>query len=285
MRYYFTCLLILTFLSAFAQVTSRDGLEIFVQDTGAGDTTLLFIHGWNLDHSFWKYQVDEFSDNYRCVAPDLPGYGDSGKSRSMWTMKAYGSDIREIIDQLDLKHVVLIAHSMGGNIALETLMLDPSGIIGIVGVDNFKEAGTLPDSATQYQMEQFYQMLEDNYAVNVRMAAEGFMFHPESPAGPKEEILTAYAATDPSVAIPIVKAAFTESELEAAQLARISIPFTLISSTNIPFNQEMFLNHYNGERFRNFEMEGTGHFPMYEDPPAFNNSLEQALEFMFKQQE
>ncbi len=269
------------FLAARAQVISGDGLDIYVEDKGRGDTTLLFIHGWNLDHSFWKNQMDVFRKEYRCVAPDLPGYGKSGKDRAKWTMRAYGSDIREIIDQLELENVILIAHSMGGNIALECLMLNPSGIIGMVGVDNFKEVGTLPDSATQQQMQQFYQMLEENYPVNVRMAAEGFMFHPESPAGPKEEVLSAYALADPTVAIPVVKAAFTESSREAGQLEKISIPFALISSTNIPFSQELFLRYYAGSRFKNFELHGTGHFPMYERPVMFNDALKQALEFIF----
>ncbi len=261
----------------FGQVTSSDGLDIFVQDEGSGDTTLLFIHGWNLNHSFFQYQVNEFRNHYRVVVPDLPGYGKSGKTRERWSMEQYGRDIRSIIHQLDLKNVVLVAHSMGGNIALEAFKIDPSGIVAIIGVDNFKEVGATPDSTMQEQMDGFYAMLEENYPVNVRMAVEGFMFHPESPPGPKEEILDAYASVDPEIAIPVVRAAFTESDQEADQLENVDVPFALISSTNIPFNEEMFLQHYHGPHFHNYEIQKTGHFPMYEDPESFNRVLHLAL--------
>jgi len=281
MRYYFILILLCLSTPVFTQVTADDGLEIFLEESGEGDTTLLFIHGWNLDHTFWKFQVDAFEDTYRCVVPDLPGYGASGKSRSDWSMAAYGSDIVRIIKDLRLTNVILVAHSMGGTIALEAFTQDPSNIIGIIGVENFKEVGAQPDSVEQAQMDMFYAMLEQDYAVNVRQSAEAFMFHPESPQGPKEEILSAYAAADPGIAVPVVRAAFTESIREADQLSAVKVPFALISSTNIPFNQQLFLANYGGERFRNYEINKTGHFPMYEDPEAFNEALREAIRFMF----
>ncbi|MEJ2005796.1 MAG: alpha/beta hydrolase [Cyclobacteriaceae bacterium] len=281
MRYYLFIGFVFGALHCMSQVKSTDGLNIYVEDRGKGDTTLLFIHGWNLDHTFWQYQIDVFRQKYRCVAPDLPGYGRSGSGRSAWSMNSYGSDVRSIIDQLGLKNVILVAHSMGGNIALEAYTKDPSEIIGIIGVDNFKAVGAEPDSSEAGQLEAFYAMLEEDYPKNVRLAVEGFMFHENSPADPKEKILSVYAAADPATAIAVFKAAYKESSFEAAQLEKTTIPFTLISSVNIPFNEPRFLAHYGGSRFRNFEMQNTGHFPMFEDPASFNHNLEKALAFMF----
>ena len=195
-------------------------------------------------------------------------------------MRNYGRDIRAVIDQMDLHNVFLVAHSMGGNIALEAMMMDPSGVIGIIGVDNFKDVGAEPDSSMQAEMEQFYAFLEENYPENVRKAAASFMFHAESPEGPKQHILDTYSAADPDIAIPVVRSAFTDSVHEADQLRRITVPFALISSTNIPFNEEMFLRHFRGW-FRNYEVRGTGHFPMFERPEEFNMAFRRALSDMF----
>ena len=272
---------ILSSVIAMGQVTSFDGQLINIQDTGEGDTTLLLVHGWNLDHTFWKHQAEAFSSRYRVVIPDLPGYGASGKTRGQWSMKSYGKDIISIIRQLNLRNVVLVGHSMGGNIILEAYSEDPANMIGLIGVDNFKDVGAVPDAETADQMQAFYAMLEENYPVNVRLASEGFMFDVNSPAGPKAEVLDAYAAADPSIAIPVVRAAFTESLKEAEQLENVKVPFALISSVYIPFNESMFLDHYNGPFFRNYDMKNTGHFPMYEDPETFNGHLETALSEMF----
>ncbi len=279
-RYFLIMLLAVGALQACAQVLSTDDIEIYTEVHGEGDTTLLFIHGWNLDHSFWKNQIDTFSENYQVVVFDLPGYGQSGKEREQWTIRAYGRDVQRIISDLDLENVILIAHSMGGNIALEAIHEDPSRIIALVGVDNFKEVGTKPDSAMKARMEAFYAFLAEDYPANVRTASEGFMFSPDSPPGPKEEVLQAYASADPDIAIPVVKAAFSESENEMELLAALTVPFFLISADLIPVNEEGIRSHYHGPLFRNFDVKQSGHFPMYERPESFNEALVNILNIL-----
>jgi len=259
------------------QVISFDGTEVYSEEFGDGDTTLLFIHGWNLDHSFWEHQVDFFRDDYHVVTLDLPGYGQSGKARSAWTIDAYGKDIQAIIKVYDLENVILVAHSMGGNIALEAIDEDPSRIIALIGVDNFKEVGNVPDSATRAEMNIFYEFLRQDYPNHVRSASEGFMFSPDSPPAPKETILNAYASADPDIAIALIQAAYSESENEAQLIEKLDIPFLLISATLIPVNEEGIKTHYGGPFFRNYQVDRSGHFPMFERPEEFNLTLRQAL--------
>ena len=60
---------------------------------GAGDTTLFFIHGWNLDATYWQNQVTEFSSAYKLVLLDLAGHGLSGKHRNNWTIESFARDM------------------------------------------------------------------------------------------------------------------------------------------------------------------------------------------------
>lgn len=275
----FVCLLLFISCSyANAQVTSFDGLPIYVEDNGEGEITLLFVHGWNLDHSFWTNQVNAFASDYRVVTMDLPGYGASGKNRKDWSMESYGKDVLSVINQLTLENVVLVAHSMGGNIGLEAISIDRSKIIALIGVDNFKQVGVLPNSDEKAQMQEFYAYLEADYATNVRVATASFMFAPDSPPEQKETILNTYASADPSVAIPVVKAAFTQARREIKLIEALDIPFMLISSTMIPVNEESLQNHYKGPLFKNFLIDKAGHFPMYERPEPFNSALAEALQ-------
>ncbi|WP_426667288.1 alpha/beta fold hydrolase [Mucilaginibacter sp. McL0603] len=82
---------------------SNEGVNIVYSDSGNGDTTLLFVHGWGINRSYWSNQVNYFSKKYRVVTIDLPGFGQSGKNRNIWNTEAYGLDLDTVISQLHLK--------------------------------------------------------------------------------------------------------------------------------------------------------------------------------------
>jgi pimeloyl-ACP methyl ester carboxylesterase len=121
------------------QITIRDKqVEINYFQQGQGDTTLLFLHGWCIDGTYWKNQVEYFSKNYNVYAIDLPGFGKSKAERTNWTIEEYANDVTAFIDIMNLKNVVIIGHSMAGEIMLQTALTNNPKIVGIVGVDNFK---------------------------------------------------------------------------------------------------------------------------------------------------
>jgi pimeloyl-ACP methyl ester carboxylesterase len=104
---------------------SDQGVNIAYTDNGKGDTTLLFVHGWCINKSYWTNQVSYFGKKYRVVTIDLPGFGQSGKNRTVWNAISYGRDVDSVISQLNLKNVVLIGHSMAGDIVLEAAVNAP----------------------------------------------------------------------------------------------------------------------------------------------------------------
>ncbi|MCB0620614.1 MAG: alpha/beta hydrolase, partial [Saprospiraceae bacterium] len=124
---------------------------------GEADTTLLFIHGWNINKEYWQAQIDHFCPRYQVVAIDLPGFGKSGRNRSNWAIEVYGRDILQIIRTLELKNVVLIGHSMSGDVMLEAARQDPSAMIGLIGVDNFKEVGKAYSQEELLTVDTFFQ--------------------------------------------------------------------------------------------------------------------------------
>ena len=83
----------------------HDGVSIQYTLAGSGDTSLVLLHGWCINRGYWSGQVAYFSPRYRVVAPDLPGFGASGKNRSTWSIEQYGADIAALIDHLQLKNV------------------------------------------------------------------------------------------------------------------------------------------------------------------------------------
>ena len=96
--------------------------KIHYIEQGKGNITLFFIHGWCINSSYWSDQIKYFQKQYKAIAIDLPGFGESTSVRTEWTIAKYSEDIINMIDELDLKNVILIGHSMSGEIILETAL-------------------------------------------------------------------------------------------------------------------------------------------------------------------
>src|SRR6187399_958035 len=131
---------------------------------GNGDTTLLFIHVWCINKEYWNEQSKYFSDKYKVVTIDLPGFGNSDKNRTEWNFEQYTDDIKEFIKTEKLKNVILIGHSMSGDILLLMDTKYPGSVIGIVGIDNLKKPGVNLLEEENKQVENFFAMMGSNFS-------------------------------------------------------------------------------------------------------------------------
>ena len=94
-------------------VRTRDGVGLFVRDWGEG-RPVLFVHSWALNSAMWAYQVADLSDQgLRCIAYDRRGHGRSDVPAGGYDMDTLADDLAEVIEQMNLRDVVLIGHSMG----------------------------------------------------------------------------------------------------------------------------------------------------------------------------
>lgn len=251
-----------------------DGVNIHYEVCGSGDLTLLFVHGWCIDHSYWSYQSDGFCTNYRIVTLDLPGFGQSGKDRSTWTIEQYGRDINRVIDQLQLDNVVLVGHSMGGDIILEAA-LNNGKVIALVGVDNFKEVGMEFDQAILEEIEGFLEVLENNFGEVAQAYAKGSLFHPATDTMVIKRVVEDILSSDSAIAVASLKGLFEYTPMEADKLSKLEPRLYLINSNNTPTDTAALTA--TGVSFKVLEISGTGHYPMIEKPGEFNKLLREVL--------
>ena len=95
-------------------ITTKDGTKIFYKDWGAGQP-VVFSHGWPLNADVWDDQMVFVAANgYRAIAADRRGHGRSSQTWDGNELDTYADDLAEVIEQLDLKDVVLVGHSTGG---------------------------------------------------------------------------------------------------------------------------------------------------------------------------
>ena len=93
---------------------------------------ILFIHGAQQDHSCWALQSRWFAHHgYNVFVPDLPGHGMSAGD-PLESIEELAKWIKKLIDQLDLKDVTLVGHSMGSLISLEFTLQNTSKVAKLI---------------------------------------------------------------------------------------------------------------------------------------------------------
>jgi pimeloyl-ACP methyl ester carboxylesterase len=93
------------------------GTPIYYSCIGAGEP-LILIHGFLENKRMWTTFQGALSKNYRVLAIDLPGHGETEAIGYIHTMEDYAELLLALIQFENLKKVSLIGHSMGGYVAL-----------------------------------------------------------------------------------------------------------------------------------------------------------------------
>ena len=97
--------------------TTLNGLTFHVSDTGTGSPTLVFLHYFGGSARIWQPVIDRLSSQFRCLAIDLRGWGDSEATPTGYAVADMAGDVQAILDTLRLPRFVLVGHSMGAKAA------------------------------------------------------------------------------------------------------------------------------------------------------------------------
>lgn len=93
-------------------------VKLHVTDLGEGKPVVL-IHGYPVSDASWEYQyLPLIKAGYRVIGITLRGFGQSDKPYGKYNYDQFASDIKTVLDKLDIKDATLGGHSMGGAIAL-----------------------------------------------------------------------------------------------------------------------------------------------------------------------
>ncbi|MCS6845148.1 MAG: alpha/beta fold hydrolase [Caldilineales bacterium] len=94
---------------------------------------ILFVHGFAGCAETWQHQIVHFSREYRVVAPDLRGHGQSDAPYTRYTMDELVGDLEAIVRHLALPQpFVLVGHSFGGAICVEYAAAHPERLERLV---------------------------------------------------------------------------------------------------------------------------------------------------------
>jgi pimeloyl-ACP methyl ester carboxylesterase len=128
-----------------------DGLRIRIGERGTGPT-IVFLHGYGESLLGWREVINHLEAGYRAVAIDVPPFGLSEKPPSGYSNQRLTAVVAEVIRQVDSAGVVLVGHSMGGQLAAlvaldhptlvrQLVLVDPAGLGGDHMVANMGTPG------------------------------------------------------------------------------------------------------------------------------------------------
>jgi len=250
---------------------SEDGVPIYYESQGQGDYSLVFVHGWCTDMSYWEAQIPSFRVYYRVVTLDLAGHGRSGKDRDVWSMEAFGQDVAAVVRKLDLNHVILIGHSLGGPVVLEAARLLPDRVIGLLGVDTFSDIYLRPYN--DEQIESALEPFRTDFQEGMRRYVLENYFRFTSSGKLKKRIILDMAKVEADMAIGALEQLLRYGAAETLQ--QLALPIRSINADRpLVYFRVM---RSNTENFTNRFLNNVGHFLMIEDPQTFNRVLSEFL--------
>ncbi len=253
---------------------SADGIRIVYETSGEGTPALVFVHGWSCDRSYWAGQLQAFSQQYKVVAVDLAGHGDSGLGREAWTMAAFGDDVAAVVERLGLRRVILIGHSMGGDVIVEAARRLPSRVRGLVWVDVYKQLQT---HRSPEQIQTFMSPFRGDFVEKTRAFVRG-MFPSSADQSLVERVATDMSSAPPAVALGAMESAISFDREIPRALQELQLRVVAINPDS-PATDIASMKRHGVDVVL---MSGVGHFPMMEDPERFNRLLGTAIEKILK---
>jgi len=250
---------------------SADGVPIHFKVQGEGDVSLVFVHGWCTDKSYWDAQIPSFKVYYRVVTLDLAGHGRSGKGRKNWTVNAFAGDVAAVVEKLDLYNVVLVGHDIAGPVILKASMLMPQRIIGLLGTGTFSDI--YMESYEKEKIDALLSMFKPDFPDGMRRYVLENYFRSTATEDFRKKIILDMAAAFPEMAISALEDVLKFDG--TAALKEIDLPIRSLNSDLpvVPFK----VIRGNTEDFKLRFIPNTGHFLMIEDPQLFNRYFAEFL--------
>jgi pimeloyl-ACP methyl ester carboxylesterase len=243
---------------------TMDGNKVRYIDTG-GDSkkAIVFVHCWTCNSEFWRDQVGAFPQ-YRVLALDLPGHGESDKPKIEYTIEHFAKSVDAVMRDAGVKKAVLVGHSMGTPVTRRFYELFPKKTLAIVVVD-----GALIPMGPRAEVEKFFEPMYKDY----RTAAPTFLDGMLQPTWPsvKPFIRSAMLATEEHVGTSAMKNMIEDS---FTQHDKINVPVLAVMAPSPYWPKDLETQYSSVAPDIDFQMwTGVSHFLQLERPKEFNGQL------------
>ena len=243
--------------------------KLRVSDGGKGGTPVVFVHGLAGDLEIWRPQLDHLRRTRRALALDLRGHGQSEPPKDGdWTMEGLAEDIDAATRELP--RFVLVGHSMSGTALQIFAARHPDRLAGLVFVDAIGSMQRLGRAGIEELIERDKAM---GTGVVEQRAAVNSLFDVNTRPATREQVLASLPHLPPEGFLALRASLFrfvAPQDLRGTGIPLFSIeaerprPVSIFFSALVPDAPRKMLPR-------------VSHWPMLDDPPAFNAALDEFL--------
>jgi 3-oxoadipate enol-lactonase len=253
-----------------------------VLDQGRGQP-LLLVHGFPLDHTMWREQVRELSQDFRVIAPDLRGFGQSSpimEDEAAVTMAQFADDLAEMLSTMKVQEpVTFCGLSMGGYIAWQFVARHADKLGRLIVCDT-KAAADTPEAA-----ENRHKLAAKVLAEGSKVVADAMLpklFSKRAMEAQKtwvEEVRQVILRAQPRGIVAALRGMAAREDF-TARLATIRVPTLVLcgaeDAISPPAEMRSIAAAIPGAKYA--EITAAGHMTTLEDPRGVNQAMRRFLE-------
>ncbi len=258
-------------------VLTTNQSRIVFQDVGSGPAVLL-VHGFPLDRSMWQYQIDAWSDRFRLIVPDLPGFGESQFKGDRWTLASMADELAEVLVRLQIPQIIYCGLSMGGYIGWQFWQRHPQRLNRLIACNTRAAADT--ETVRRARSMQAAMVMEQGIGnLPAEMISRLFAFADDPHRSPDYQqaissVRNMIQNADPKM-VAAAQRAMAERPDATDWLPKIEIPILFVGGQYDPItpSDEMKQNQALARFGQWIEIADAGHLTPLENPTAFNAIL------------
>ncbi|MET0595057.1 MAG: alpha/beta hydrolase [Polyangiaceae bacterium] len=243
-----------------------------VNFSGRGSQPMMFAHGFGCDQNMWRFVTPAFENDYRIVLFDYVGAGKSDISAYNRTkygsLDAYAQDVLDICDELRLRDVIFVGHSVSSMIGVLAAIRKPELFAALVLIGpspRYIDDGDYVGGFSEKDIHQLIDSLDDNYLGWSRSMAPVIMGNPERPEL-GEELTNSFCRTDPEIQKQFARVTFLSDNRD--DLPKLSVP-SLILQCSVDVIAPPAVGEYVHRKLRDSRLallDATGHCPNLSAP-------------------
>lgn len=255
---------------------------------GSGRHTLVFAHGFGCDQMVWDDVVPAFEKDFRIVAFDHVGCGQSDRRayrpERHGSLRGYALDLLDVIDAVADEPVTLIGHSVSGMIGLLASIILPDRFRQIVAINPSPRYTNDDDYAGGMQRQDVLAMLElmeqdqEGWAHTLAPLVMENSHRPEL----TERLIRSFMATDPVLLRKFAEVTFLCDFRD--QLSRVSVPVDILyglSDIVVPVSVVSYMAKQIPDAHCT-SLDAEGHYPQLSAPGELASKVRQVIERRFK---
>ncbi|RME72424.1 MAG: alpha/beta hydrolase [Chloroflexi bacterium] len=247
---------------------------------GRGQPVVL-LHGWLGSWGYWLNTMEALKNQYRCYALDFWGFGESGKRRTTYQVSDFVDLVEQFMDRLGIDAAPVVGHSMGGTVAMSLAINRPERVKRVVAVGSPVVGGSL-HLFLRLAGVPWIAAIVWNMPTALKLGIK--LFSPYIVKDWQEW----YEMITRDISRATLESFFTsihslhKTDLRA-QLARVQCPVMGIYGVrdNVVNPNQADLIKEIAPLARVRMMTDSGHFPMLDEPEAFNEQLAAFLALKF----